>query len=261
MPIIEVGNFNEISMTMSALKWGKTKVCPLPEEEVTSIPQVTAEAMPTIPTVPTPPPMMELMVSHQLWSLYLKKITLTKSFEGWLASLFDSTNEIYFTVVAWDYSGKPPQFYPVHVEDPSRLLHRVKPAGVVEFMGDGVCLWPISTVVGALNLMIVVYESDKDLQKLGKTLTTLHEKVKSSALMDLIAGISKNPALAVGLAVTKTVDEISNLIGSVLAENEDDSVGVFAGSYAVEKDWVSRVEKHAQDGVEIQLEFVLVDPQ
>lgn len=260
MAIIEVGNFNEVSMSMPAVKWGKTKVCPLPEEATDQAPQVMAEAVPTIPTVPKPPT-MELMHSPQKWALYMKKLTLTKNFEGWLARVFDQTNEIYFTVVAWDYSGNPPQFYPMHVEDPSRLLHKLKPQGVVEFMGDGVCLWPSSTVVGALNLLIVVYECDRDIQKLGQTLTNLHEKVKGSSLMDLIAGMSKNPTLALGVVITQIVEELSNLMGGVLQENGDDSVDVFSGSYAVEKDWESRLEKHVGTGVEIQLEFSLRNPE
>lgn len=255
MPIIEVGNFTEISMTISAMKWNQPTVCPLSGDEE-AVPQIKTEA---VPSIPVPALSMELMHSIQRWAVYLKHITLTKSFEGWLASLFDPTNEIYFTVVAWDYSGKAPQIYPMHVEDPARLLHRVKTDGIVEFMGDGVCLWPSSVVVGALNLMIVVYECDKNIQKLGKTLTELHEKVKASALMDLIAAVSQNPALAVGHTVMQTVNEVSGIIGAVLKENADDSVGLFSGSYAVEKDWKSRVEKHVQDGVQIQLEFILTD--
>ena len=89
-------------------------------------PMRRAVGVPTEPTLPKrlslaavgelsfalKPPNLKLVKSDERWGLYLKRITLNKSFEGFLLNMFNPTNEVYFTTLAWDYSGKEPFIYP-----------------------------------------------------------------------------------------------------------------------------------------------------
>jgi hypothetical protein len=125
-------------------------------------------------------------------------------------------------------------------------------------VGDGVNIWPAQTVVGGLNLAILVYECDRDLRTVGETLIRIHDKVRRSKLSSLIAAISTNPSLATGIAISEAVNELMGVIGNIMKRNGDDYVDFFEGSYGTDKPQAARVEKYDHPGLAaIELAFTV----
>lgn len=127
-----------------------------------------------------------------------------------------------------------------------------------QFVGNGLIIWPARTVVGALNVAILVYECDSEVRVLGETLVDIHDKVGSSKLSSLIAAISVNPTLATGIAIGEAVNELMSVIGNIMKRNRDDYVDLFEGAYGTDKPQTARVETYDHpDLAAIELEFTV----
>lgn len=254
MPVFKVGNFNQI-----AVRFDQTaKVIKATHKHMVKFSHtLSVDALPEL-SFNIEPPSMDLAKSPNKWGLYLKTLTLHESFEGFIVNLFNPANEIYFTSIVWDYSGHPPFVYPPKGAQGSDFLIHMKAATTRQFVGDGVSLWPAQTVVGGLNVAILVYECDSDVRALGETLVDIHDKVGSSKLSSLIAVISTNPSLATGIAIGEAVNELMGLIGNIMKRNGDDYVDFFEGSYGTDKPQTARIEKCDHPGLAaIELEFTV----
>jgi hypothetical protein len=203
------------------------------------------------------PPKMDLAKSPAKWGLYLKSLSLYESFEGFIANLFNPDNEIYFTSLAWDYSGSKPFIYPPKGTKGSDFIIPMKSNTKREFIGNGVNIWPAQIVVGALNLVILVYESDQDNRDLGDQLVNIHDQIANSKLTDLIKAISASPSLATGVAIGTAVNELLGLIGNIMKRNGDDYVDLFEGSYGTDKEQTAKVDKYDHEAAGVELDFTV----
>jgi hypothetical protein len=196
-----------------------------------------------------------LSKSKNKWALFLKSITLNKSSEGFIANIFNPINHIYFSIIAWDYSGSPIFIYPPKGAKGSDFLIPMKAKTTRQFIGDGVCIWPPRIVVGALNLVILIFECDKNVRTLGETLAGIHDIVGKSKLAGLVTAISINPSLATGVAIGAAVNELLGVIGNIMKRNGDDYIDLFEGSYGTDRPQTTKVERYDHEAAGIELEF------
>lgn len=250
MPLFKIGNFDEIGLSISniAHKNGKHVKFPGTLNSI-SIKELSANLI--IPTV-------DMKSSKAAWSIYLKSITLFESFEG-LLNCINPDNEIYFTSIAWDYSGKAPFVYPPAGLDLSSAAFKMKKRRKREFLGNGIQLWPSQAVAGALNVVMIVHECDKDVNRLGQRLDDIHQAVENSTLAKIIKAISFNPAFSQIGAVTMAVNEVIGIIGKLIKADGDDFVDLYEGSFGTEKDQTGGITQYMHESSGIELEFVVDD--
>lgn len=253
MPLFKIGSFNQIGLSLAQ----SSKVVKVKHKKDVILPKrLSLEALSEF-SFNIEPPKMDLAKSAAKWGLYLKSLSLYESFEGFIANLFNSKNEIYFTSVAWDYSGSSPFVYPPKGAKGSDFLIPMKTNTKREFIGDGINLWPSQNVVGALCLIILVYESDQNDRDLGDQLVYIHDQVANSKLSDLIKVISANPSLATGVAIGTAVSELLGVVGNIMKRNGDDYVDLFEGSYGTDKQQTTRVERHTHEAAGVELDFTV----
>ncbi len=253
MPLFKVGSFNQIGVSFAQT----AKVVKVEHKNTVRFSRtLSLDALPEL-SFNIEPPAMDLAKSPNKCGLYLKSLSLYESFEGFIANLFNPNNEIYFTSIAWDYSGNPPLLYPPKGAKGSDFLIPVKAGKNRQFIGDGINIWPARIVVGALNIVVIVYECDNDVRKLGETLVDIHDKVGNSKLVSLITAISVNPSLATGVAIGSAANELLGVIGNIMKRNSDDYVDLFEGSYGTDKPQTARVEKYDHESDGIELEFTV----
>jgi hypothetical protein len=199
-------------------------------------------------------------------SLYLRSLTLNASFDWglpcpcgpggvWTGPREGATNEVYLVTVAWDLSGRPPIVYPPAASglDPARLTRAMRVGDRLELVGDGLAVWPSARVTGGLFANVFVMESDSSSRALGVTLARVTELVARSPLADALtrlAGPSPDGAVAAALGQAALA-----LVGSVavaLQDDGDDLVGVFYGTYGVER-LASRLDRYDDRGASIEL--------
>lgn len=253
MAIIKVGNFEDLGIRVgsrAAVKSGARsgrKSLRLPRSMSLSASKQLADDLEVKG--------MELVRSKDPWALYLKRLTLHRGFEGFLSGLFNKSNEIYFVAFAWDYSGRRPKVFPYTTLDPSEYVLRMKKGQTRDFMGDGVALWPARRVSGALNVIIMVYESDREIQRSGEVIETIHTAVDKSTLTNLITAIAANPAIATARAISAAAKDLIDSVGKIMKKNKNDVVELFEGSYGTHLAQASRLERYHTDaaGVEVDL--------
>lgn len=253
MPLFKVNNFDQISMSLAQ----SSKVIKVQQKNGVKFPRIlTLDAL-SETSFNIEPPKLDLAKSANRWGLFLKSLSLYESFEGFITNMFNPENEIYFTSITWDYSGSSPFVYPPKGAKGADFLIPMKAKTRREFVGDGVNIWPAQTVVGALNIIILVYESDQEDRDLGNQLVYVHDQVGSSKLASLITAISTNPALATGVAIGTAVSELLGVIGNIMKRNGDDYVDLFEGSYGTDKAQISRVNKYDHEAAGIELDFTV----
>lgn len=254
MPLFKVGSFNQIAVRFGQM----AKVIKAPRRKKVRFPPVlSVEALPELSLNIEPPP-MDLAKSPDKWGLFLKSLTLYANFDIFMINPWKPKNEIYFTSIAWDYGGRPPFVYPPKGAQGSDFLIPMRAKTTRKFVGDGVCIWPSQTVVGALNIAVLVFECDSSQRAAGETLEDIHDKVANSKLSALIAAISTNPSLATGIAIGEAVNELIGVVGKIMTRNKDDYVDFFEGSYGTDKPQAARIEKHDHsDLAGIELEFTV----
>ena len=136
MPLFKVGSFGQIGVSFTPM----AKVVKVEHKKKVKFPRLlTLEALGES-SFNIEPPAMDLAKSPNKWGLYLKSLSLYESFEGFIANLFNPDNEIYFTSIAWDYSGTPPFVYPPKGAKGSHFLIPMKAKTTRQFIGDGVNL-------------------------------------------------------------------------------------------------------------------------
>lgn len=251
MPIFKVGNFNDIGIMSPPT----ARVLHVEHKATVSFPKTLSTDALSEKSFNIELPSLNLLKSPKKWGLFLKSLTLKKSFEGFIANLFNPDNEIYFTSIGWDYSGTPPFVYPPKGSKASDFLIPMKTGNTRKFIGDGITLFPVRTVVGSLNISIIVYECDKDFRKLGETLAEFHDDIDDSYFSSLITAISNDPRLAIGDAILSIGKELTKVIGKIMKRNSDDYVDLFEGSYATHKQHKIGPVPEVHESCEIELEF------
>jgi hypothetical protein len=269
MPIFKVGNFDQIGVTRRKLsKAAEMKPTshgpvfwdgelPLGEEEISisttthrSSRRGTSRGATDLKSYE-----MDLIKSEEKWGLFLKSISLFKSFDGIRG--FNLENEIYFSSIAWDYSGKAPLVYPLVKTDPSKFYFAIKKKDTRQFIGDGVALWPSQRVVGCLNVVIFIFESDEGIRDAGKLLGDIHGTVNASDLSHLVLAIPANPGIIVEAEVAAAVGNLVDAVGKIMKSNKNDYVDLFQGSYRIDRPPKSEIEKYNQENAGIELQFVI----
>jgi hypothetical protein len=254
MPIFKVGNFNQIAVNFDTTA---RVIKSTHKQEVKFASTLSVDALSEL-SFNIELPAMDLAKSKDKWGLYLKSLTLHESFESFIVNLFNPLNEIYFTCIAWDYSGNPPFVYPPKGLKGADFIIPIKAKTTRQFIGNGIMLWPARIVVGGLNVVILIYECDNDVRAVGERLVDIHDKVGSSNLTSLIAAISVNPTLATGIAIGEAVNELMGVIGNIMKRDGDDYVDIFEGSYGTDKPQSARVEKYDHpDLAAIELDFTV----
>jgi hypothetical protein len=243
--IIKVGNFEEIGVKARARAGGKS--VRLPRSMSLAASRQLSDELEVKG--------MELVRSKEPWALYLKRLTLHRGFEGFLSGLFNRTNEIYFVAFAWDYSGRKPKVFPYTTLEPAEYVLKMRKGQTREFVGDGVALWPARRVSGALNVIIMVYESDREIQRSGEVIETIHEAVDKSTLTDLVSAVAADPTIATARAISGAVKDLIETVGRIMRKNKNDVVELFEGSYGTHLAQASRRERYDTDaaGVEVDL--------
>lgn len=254
MPVFKVNNFEQVGVSLES----KSKTVRIEKMPTVRMPRrLSVEALPEM-SFEIEPIKIDLLKSATKWSLNLQSISLYENFEGLLANLFGlirPNNEIYFTSIAWDYSGEKPFIYPPKGSKGEDCMLKMKEGTKKVFMGNGVNLFPARQVVGALNIVIIVYECDQDVQKLGEQFVKIHELIDNSKLTSIIKTISINPGFAVGVTVAEAVTQLLGVIGGLMKQNTDDFVDLFEGSFGTDREQIMKIEKHDTDACGIELEF------
>lgn len=199
---------------------------------------------------------VDLVKSKERWGLFLKNISLFKSFEG-IKGIINPQNEIYFSSIVWDYSGNIPFVYPPEKASSSDFCFRIREKNTHQFIGDGIVLWPPQTIVGSLNVVIFIYESDEKIRDVGKLLGEIHRAVQASELAHQISTISADPKLIAGVAVGAVVDKLVDAVGKIMESNKNDYVDLFQGSYRINRLLESKIEKCDHEFAGIELEFAV----
>ncbi len=255
MPIFRNGTFSQIGLSSK----GIAKAIQIDHKKDVSFPRrLSVDALPDL-SFNIEPPTLDLAKSEKKWGLKLKNLTLYKDFESWIYGIWGdkSTNQIYFTSIAWDYSGKVPIVYPPKGAIASNFIIPMKAKTTRQFIGDGISLWPSQKVVGALNIVLLIYECDENVRNIGERLVTIHDTVQGSQLAALILAVSANPALATGVAIGAAVNELLGVVGKIMKNDRDDYVDLFEGSYGTDKEQKARSEKYTQDAAGVELEFTV----
>lgn len=253
MPLFKAGSFGQIGVL--SLQSAKV-VKPEHKNEVKLSRLLSVDAMAEV-SFNIESPKLELAKSDKRWGLYLKKLSLYESFEGFIVNAFNPKNELYFTSIAWDYSGAPPIVYPPKDAPSSNLLIPMTAKTTREFIGNGVSLWPSQQVIGALNVIFLIYESDQDVRDVGDVLVNIHDAVQNSQLASLVSVISTNPALATGIAIGTAVNDLLGVIGKIMKNDRNDFVDMFEGSYGTDKPQNTRTEKYNQEAAGIELDLTV----
>ncbi|MEL7368220.1 MAG: hypothetical protein AAFN74_04865, partial [Myxococcota bacterium] len=182
-------------------------------------------------------------------ALYLKDITLNKSF-----NTFRRTNQLYVAAVAWDLSGKPPRvFPPPELAGTTQGTYAIKPNETIEFIGDGLQLWPQQPVEGGLFVQLIVMESDSDLRKLGEKIGKVRQAVDDSDLTSVLTAIATGASGGTVLAVQQAARLLSKGIEAILKGNGDDLVATFQGTYGAEGIREDRTDAYDRRGASVTL--------
>ncbi len=135
MPLFKSGNFSQIglasTMDAKAIKAGHKKEVKFPR-------LLSVEALPEL-SFNINPPELDLAKSKKKWALRLNSLTLKKGFETWIYGIWgkEPTNEIYFTSIAWDYSGRAPIVYPPKELSAGDFMIPMKSQTTRRFIGNG----------------------------------------------------------------------------------------------------------------------------
>ncbi|MFH0801164.1 MAG: hypothetical protein V2A78_02075 [bacterium] len=188
--------------------------------------------------------------------LALKSIKLTKGFEGFLQSLFNRTNEVFFLSWAWDLSGNPPVKYPGLGAEPQSCIIPLQVGQVRQFLGSGILLSPARTITAGLAVRIMLWESDQGERDFGKTMTEVANTLKTSELTNLLALIAMGVVdvpVSIITTVAAAAGELAKAVGSILQANGDDYVDFYEGYYPSTDPWAAGDETHQGSASEITL--------
>lgn len=205
---------------------------------------VTAEA----PDAP-----VSLVTTQKPVALYLKSLRLLDDFDF---SLFGSaTNELHVAAVSWDLSGNPPMVFPSSEVDALKGVYSTRPGEQIDFVGDGLMLWPQRKVVGGLYVRLMILENDDDVRTIGQRLSELRGVVAQHELATSLAALAAGPTGVMINAVVQAAASLAGVIGAVMQQDGDDLVALFDGTYGAELVGESRRDVYTQAGASIDLSF------
>jgi hypothetical protein len=169
----------------------------------------------------------------------VNSIGLHRNFEGLLDNVFDGKMEVYFIGLAWDLSGEEPYLYPGKAIDVQSVRIPIKTNSNREFIGDGALLFPPRVVSSGLAVRIQVWESDEDVRKLGKTISSVSDAVSKSSLTQLLSliALAGGPTTATLSLIKDASLELAGVIGTILQANSDDFVDFYEGFYSASDRW------------------------
>lgn len=193
--------------------------------------------------------------SPEARGLALKSIMLTEGFEGLLQNVFNRTNEVYFTALAWDLSGSIVIQYPGSGATVESSIIPLQVGRLREFMGVGINLFPARSITAGITLRIQIWESDAKARNFGKTLEDIANTVKTSELNNLLSLIAAGAGGTVATLelIRKAAVELMFMVGSILKANSDDYVDFYEGYFPVSNTWGSGTETYSGHASEIQL--------
>lgn len=193
-------------------------------------------------------------------ALYLKSMELRKSHDFEL--FWNAVNEIYFTAICWDLSGAKPVVYPpaaVQSADDAPPYHLMKKGDKITFVGDGAQLWwGNKPVVGGLYVRLIVMEGDSDIRKVGKILKEVGTAVNKSKLTASLVALATPGGVLSAAAITAIstgASLLTGIVANILAQNNDDMVDLFQGTYGADRMNSSRIDAYNQRGASIVLEL------
>ncbi len=197
---------------------------------------------------------LEFAKSGEPRGIALKSIKLTKGFEGFIESVYNQTNEIYFLAWAWDFSGNPPHNYP---DDKTGVENCLIPLGVGdirEFLGSGIVLFPSRIVTAGISMRIMIWESDQGVRNFGYTIKKVSKTIRKSSLNKVLSNLSYTTVTTSTLNTIKDAAfELADIIGGILEKNSDDYVDLFEGYYPVSEEWTAGEETYDGYATEINL--------
>ncbi|WP_214021493.1 hypothetical protein [Methanoculleus sp.] len=182
---------------------------------------------------------LEFETSKTNCGLALKSIKLHEDFGGFLQNFFDPTSNIYFLCWSWDLSGNPVTVYPGEGVPVEQVVIPMKPGKTREFIGVGILLHPARRVTSGLAVRMNIWESDKNVRDVGKTLVDVTETIQNSKLNSLLSLIALSTGVSgVTVELVKQASlELTNVVGNILKANSDDYVDFFEGYYPASLGW------------------------
>jgi hypothetical protein len=190
--------------------------------------------------------------SEKRWGLYLTEILLHRTSE-----FVGRYNQLYFTSIAWDLSGEEPIIYPPTNMKPSDLIIPVRTHEPHKLLGDGVLMFPPRKVVGALQLVVLVFENDQRNREWGQILTQLRKAVDESELIKLLGKISVDPNMAMAVSIAAAANALAGVIGELMTKDGDDFVSAFTGGFGTDKLQTPRAEVSETSEASIKLELTI----
>lgn len=187
----------------------------------------------------------------------IQSIKLLRGFDGLLADVFNSPNQVYFLAWSWDLSGASPTVYPSPELDVARALLPLIPQQERRFLGIGEPIAPPRPIVGGLGLNIQVWESDADLRAFGQTMQQVAQAVRESSLNHVLSLVAMSTGMT-GTSITlikEAVLELTDTVGAILKVNSNDYVDLFSGFYPLLQLAEPKVEKHIGTACELELQI------
>jgi hypothetical protein len=184
--------------------------------------------------------------------LAMTSLQVTKVSEG-LWGLLKRTRDIVVLSVSFDLSGGQPVILPPK-EVSDAFIYKIKGGETLSFtLGNGLPIYPPRHIQGGLITYILVSEADKGLRHVGEVMEQVHDQM--SGKESLVAKISQlvvNPAGTVADEVMAVAVAALQPIATILANNEDDSMGAFSGIFPARGPWANRLNA-SQNGTTIAL--------
>ncbi len=234
MALIQVGAIDDFSVSVKAT----AKAASLKNiRTLSALREVSREV---------PSDSFDFITSREKRGVALKKLELTRGFEGFLQGVFDPTNEVFFVAWSWDLSGHPIYQYPGTLVDPADVIIPLKVGRVKDFIGEGVNLFPKRKVKGGISIRIKVWESDQKTRNFGKAMADTAEAIKKSRLSNLLSLISLSTGIS-GATITLIKEaslELAAVIGTILQANGDDYVDLFEGYYPADLIWQTQQDTY-----------------
>lgn len=194
----------------------------------------------------------ELSVSEEKRGLALKSFKLNKSFEDFISTIFNPSNEIYFIAWSYDLSGEPVHYYPGEGINPQDVVINVKKGKLTDFIGDGINLFPKRQVKGGIAVRLFIWESDQKSRDLGETLVNISNAISESELNNVLSLVSLVTGVTINL-IEKAALELTKVIGTILKMDKNDYVDLFEGYYAADTEWKKGLDSYSRESSEITL--------
>ncbi|RKH62485.1 C1 family peptidase, partial [Corallococcus llansteffanensis] len=194
-------------------------------------------------------------------SVKLRGVSITPSFDFTL--LGQASDELYLLGLAWDLSAQPPRL--IAPADPATASEQLKgvfqqkaAGGEIRFGDGGLQVWKEAPVVGALYLNLLLVESTRGPEELGKALRDVQELVKKS---DLIPALGRLGSGVSAETLVQTEEAARLLLGEVTGalEQQGHVIPLFEGVYGANAFLQGQTDVYDQLGVVIELDRTIKD--